>query len=376
MTEKTILLHIGTPKTGTSSIQQSLALTAANGGLGSVCYPVWRNDRNQQRLAMIYPPGAMWGTWVRQVFPGRPAEYRRTRERYRQFFFEELRFASSAVISAETLSSLAPGAVGQLRRDLEAVGYREFNIVLYVRDPADFYLSQTQQDLRGYPVPPFVKDPASFKYDFLQAADTWERFFPGKVIVRRFPADPRHDVVDDFAGVLKECFGITPLPARLRMNTTVSAEAMQILQDYRQTFWSHEGGLLTPDAANLLRFLSESTHEVPQTKPVLKQQVVEQIRAAHKADAEVLYARYGVDLGLSDCSPAATLLPVKPYRVGDILKTMDQDIVHQLLLRLARSELGRPIPKRSLPLRVAARAYRVIPAARRPTRLVARLRAL
>ena len=376
MTGKTILLHIGTPKTGTSSIQQSLALAAANGGLGLVCYPVWRNDRNQQRLAMIYPPGAMWGTWVRQVFPGRPAEYRRMRERYRQFIFEELRFASRAVISAETLSSLSPEAVGQLRRDLAGVGYREFHIVLYVRDPADFYLSQTQQDLRGYPVPPFVKDPASFRYDFLQSAGTWERFFPGKVIVRRFPTDPQHDVVDDFASVLKECFGVTLLPATSRMNTTVSAEAMQILQDYRQAFWSSEGGLLTPDAAELVRFLSESTHEVPQTKPVLKQQVVEQVRALHKADAEVLYARYGVDLGLSDCSPAATLLPGEPYRVGDILESVDQEIVHQLLLRLARSELGRSLPKRSLPLRVAARAYRVIPPARRPTRLVAKLRAL
>ncbi len=376
MKRKTILLHIGTPKTGTSSIQQSLALAAANGVLGSVCYPVWRNDRNQQRLAMVYPPGAMWATWVRQVFPGRPAEYRRMREQYRQFIFEELRIASSAVISAETLSSLAPEGVGQLRRDLEAVGYRDFHIVLYIRDPADFYLSQTQQDLRGYPVPPLVKDPGSFKYDFLQAADTWERFFPGKVIVRSFPTDPRHDVVDDFASVLKEFFGTAPLPAPSRMNITVSAEAMQILQDYRQTFWSHEGGLLTPDAALLVHFLSASTHEVPQTKPALKQQVVEQVRAAHKADAEVLYARYGVDLGLSDCSPAATLSHGGPYRVGDILTSVDPDIVHQLLLRLARSELGRPLPKRSLPLRVAARAYRVIPASRRPNRLVARLRAL
>lgn len=370
--QKTVVLHIGTPKTGTSSIQRCLEQAQVGGNLGPVCYPLWKGDRNQQRLAMIYPPGALWATWVRQMFPARPREFRRIGEQYRQFIFKELRSANSAVISAEALSSLSPDSVGQLRDALRHGGYREFHIVLYVRDPADYFLSQTQQDLKGHPVPPFVEDPASFRYDFLRAAETWEHLFPGKLIIRRFPNGPNHDVVEDFAGVLKDCLGVTLPRLPVRMNTSISAEAMQILQDYRENFWPDAGGLITPDAARLAEFLRKSAKDIPQTKPVLKKEVAEQVRANHKADAELLYSRYGVDLGLQDCGPKAVPVVRRSYRVNDIVESVDPSIVCQLLLRLARAELGRP---RGRPLRIAAQVYQSIPLTLRPAPLDNWLRA-
>jgi hypothetical protein len=319
---------------------------------------------------MIYRPGEMRPGLA---LPRGGADLRRLCDRYRQFLFEELRSASNAILSAELLTSFSPQHVGQLRDHLEGVGSREFQVVLYIRDPADFYLSSMARGLTASAVPPLIADPASFRYYFLQAAETWEQVFPGRAIVRKFHGDPLFDVVEDFAGLLKRCLNVAPPPVPLRINATISAEAMSILEVYRSTFWPDNGGHLTYDVARLVSFLRESTPDLPQTGPSLKPDVAEQIRVNHQADAEVLYSRFGLDLGLHNCGPAAALPHRDPYRVDEIVESVDPDIVQQLLLRLARTELGR---KRSLPLRAAARAYRSIPPAQRPVRLADWLKSL
>lgn len=374
MRSKPALLHIGTPKTGSTSIQECLARAEMGGSLGQVRYPLFRNDRNHRRLAPLYRPYEDIPQWWRHQYPVNDRRFQRMREQFRRFLFDELRSASGAIISAEVLGGFTPALVEQLRHDLESLGFNEFHIVMYVRDPADFFLSRTQQHLKTALGPTFVEDPVSFRYEFRQAAQAWEQVFPGDLIVRQFPRLPDHDVIDDFADLLKQHLDVTLPRLPVRMNTTLSAEAMQILQEYRQTFWPESGGFLTPDAARLVRFLAESAKDLPQTRPVLKKEVAEQIRANHSADADVILARYGVDLGLGQLTPIPVSASRTMHRVDEIVEFVDPEIIHQLLMRLARSELGRRPAKRPLPLRLAGRVYRRVPPERRPPRLDSWLR--
>lgn len=374
---KTVLLHIGTMKTGNTSIHHRLAQAQAQGELGTVCYPRWNGEAHQSRLAVLYCPDSLdqWPS-VRQRYPASERRFRRIREQYRESTFAELRSSSSAILSAETFGHLFTARhAAALREDLESLGFSEFRIVLYVRDPADYYLSVAQQSLRMSDIPPLIKDPGRFKYDFLPMARTWEQVFPGRLIVRSFPADPNHDVVDDFRFLLQQHMGVALHRIPMRKNTTVSAEGMQILQEYRDLS-SDSGGVFTTDADRLASLLGQLRNDVTQTAPKLKPEVAEQIRANHKADAEMLESRFGIDLGWRDWGPASALPRRELYRVEDIVESVNPDIVNQLLLRVVREELGRRSAKRSLPLRVAARAYHSIPAAHRPERLVARLRSL
>jgi len=372
---KIALLHIGTAKTGTTSIQKWLADAQQHGSLAPVSYPLWSGSHNQQRLVALYKPYEDLPPLMRQNYGPSGTRYRRMCERYRQYLFGELRAAGGAVISAESLCGLfSPLLATRLREDLESLGFMQFHVVLYVRDPADFFLSNTQQALKMTTRPPFVEDPASFRYEFLRMTETWEQAFPGRLIVRKFPTEPHYDVVDDFAAVLQQCLSVAPPRSPLRTNTTISAEGMQILQDYRQSFSPDIGGNLTPDAAKLVSFLSESADGLPQTKPVLKKEVAEQIRANHRADAEVLYARYGVDLSLQNYLPAAALPRDDFDRIDEILESVDPEVVHRLLLLLAKTELSHPFARQSLAFRAASRAYRYIPPANRPERLAHWLR--
>lgn len=361
---KTLLLHIGTRKTGTTSIQWTLA--GAVDHLGSFCYPLFEDDRDQNRLITLYLGHDELPLHWREAYPSDDRRFQDMRRRYRRLLFDQLESASSAVISAEALSSfLTPAATRRLRDDLQAIGYRDVHVILYVRDPADYFLSFLQQVLKvTSPSAPMGPHPASFTYDFRRIAQTWEQSFPGNVVIRGFPGTGGSDVVQDFAGLVQQYLGVSLPPSTRRMNTTISAEGMQILQDYRLLFGPDSGGLSTPDIARLVRFLERSADDLSQHKPVLKHEVAQQIRAKHQADADFICRRYGVDLpwleGAGPAgSPKTAIHPGQPHRVADLVECVDPQVVHELLLRLAHSELVLS-GKRSLVRRIVHRAYRAV----------------
>lgn len=381
---KTAFLHIGTHKTGTTSIQQCLAEAERSGGLAPYSYPLWKHETRHNRLIMLYYAHRQLVGTMREMYPTYDRNFRRVRDEYRRFIFNELASAGGAIISGEPLSGFPLSAVTQLRTDLESVGFRRFHVVIYIRDPADYYLSRTQQALKepGYDPSGMlsrtrqgdgstqsntdpIMDPATFVYDFRRAVDTWEHVFPNDLIVRRFPNTPDFDVIADFGKVLQEHTGVTLKAARMRMNTTLSAEAMQILQDYRRAFEPNICGP-TPGAWRIAEFLRQSADQVPQTKPVLQTEVAEQIRASHRLDAELLRTRYKVDLGLANCTSPNTLQPGEIRRVDELVESVNPAIVHELLIRAVKSEFGQTTPP--LPMRIARRAYHALPP--RPQRLV------
>jgi hypothetical protein len=376
MTPKTALLHIGTPKTGTTSIQECLARAETQGELGPYRYPLFRGlDRNQNPLTMLYLPHGDQPAPRRVKFPHNDSRYQSVRLRYRNFIFQQLQSSGGAIISGEVLCNrLTPSTVLQFRNDLESLGYKQFHVVLYIRDPAAFYLSGGQQMLKL----PFIResefeDPASFRYPFRQIAENWERAFPGSLIVRHYRIGARFDVIADFSDVMQRYLGIPlpPLPSDVRRNTTLSAEAMVVMQDYRQSVGTDEGGLQFPGLDQLVWFLMSSGQRIPQTRPVLKAAVAELIRASHREDAEFMKSRYGVDLGLGCFGGAAPLASRPSWRVEDVLESVDPDIVQRLWDEFERSG---PERRRPLPFQVAQRLYRAVPSSLRPARLDALLR--
>jgi hypothetical protein len=349
---KTALLHIGTRKTGTTSIQNMLA--DAREFIAPVRYPLMNGDRDQNRLVNLYLPRDKWPVQWRDVRPETCREYRR-------FISRELAAPGDVIISAESLSSwFDPVAAQKLREDLEGFGFRRFHVIIYFRDPAEYYLSDIHQMLKtSDATAPMGCHPRAFRYHMRRMTETWEQAFPGSLVVRKFPAKSESDVTADFSALVYERLGVSLPRVPERANPTISAEAMQIIQDYRHAFPPDDGVILTPDAAALVRFLQQSQAEVAQTKPVLKPEVARCIRANHRADGDLIKLHYGVDLGLKESQSADLELGVN-YRVSDLVKSLDPEIVYELLLRLAKSQLGRTPAKRSLARTAASRAYLAI----------------
>lgn len=362
MRPKTALLHIGTPKTGTTSIQDSLKRAEVSGALGAYRYPLQRLGlRNQDQLlsALYLSHGD-----------------RRAQRRCRRFLSRTLQSAKGAILSANVLGSRfdLPEVI-QLRSDLESLGFRNFYVVLYIRDAADLYLSRAQQRLKMPTVIDSVDaiiNPLSVRYRFRPIAANWESVFPGWVIVRRYPNTPGDDAVADFSELLQTRLGVTLPPSTTRLNTTLSAEAMTVIQNHRQAAASAGSSQLIPGLAQLVAFLMKSRPLVPhQTSPILKVTVAEHIRAEHRADAEFIHSRYGVDLGMGTSGLSAPIGARPSWRVEDVLESVDLETVQRLGDEFRRAEIP---SRRPLPVRAASRVYRTVPYSRRLARLDAQFR--
>lgn len=353
---KTALLHIGTNKTGSTSIQEALFRGQELGTISPVRYPMHAGEKHSHTLmAMLYLPYERFPPGLRSGFHVSDAGVE-LRRQYRSKFFRELHSPGNVILSSENFALFSSSEVARLRKDLEAAGFIKFTIVLYVRDPANYYLSRIQENLK---MSNQVWDPISFHYRFREIAETWEGTFPDELIVRHYRDDPEYDVVRDFSALLLENLGVELPRIRARANRTISAEGMEILQRYRSAFWSDANDVFTPDTTSLVDFLKKPANEsVRQTVPVLKPDVSARIRANHMADAEFLRDRYGVDLKLHGVDENVLSHFSRSPRVDEILQDLDSEVVTQLLLRLAKSGLDRAPEERTIANRVVARISR------------------
>jgi hypothetical protein len=80
-------------------------------------------------------------------------------------------------------------------------------------------------------------------------------------------------VVADFSALTRQYLGVSLPATGMRSNMTISAEAMQIVQDYRSTFRSSNDIGPAPDVDRLVRYLKGLSAEVVQNKPVLKREL-------------------------------------------------------------------------------------------------------
>ena len=359
-------------KTGNTSLHHGLAHAKAKGLLGMIAYPQWQGEFHQARMAVLYGAEKLSKTLpsLRERYPTDEGRFRQMLRAYRKSVFTQLQRSSGAIISAETFAHLFSGEMAlALRRDLEAAGFRRFKVVLYVRDPADYYLSITNQNMRMTTMTPLVEDPATFRYPFLDMSDAWEAAFPGELTVRKYPGPSSTEVFDDFNVVLNETFGIAIPLIPVRKNTSLSAEAMQVMEAYRNAFSLVSSRAFTTDAAVLARFLAQSIDAVPQTKPILKPEIGAQIRSNHAHDARELHRRYGVELGLSEGTSASRVPRIDPWTVKEIVASIDPEITKRLLLLALRDGIARPTPKRSLPYRAMSIIYHHLPEGARSERL-------
>lgn len=325
-----VVVHIGTFKTGSTSIQEALERAGIDGDLKPVCYPLG----GHRYLAWSYLP------YERRRPQERFAENARRAEMlggFRRDILKALDGNDRAILSTEDFSWLTADEIAQFRKDLGNLGFGNFRVVLYVRDPADYYLSWIQQLLK---VSDRVVNPISFRCPFLSVAEAWEQVFPGCVDVRLFAEGSNFDVVQDFSSVTEDFLGVAVPSMPKRANTTVSAEGMTVLQRYREVFWSDRDGVGTPDSLRLVEFLARSKTLVPQIRPELRPEIAAWVRANHHDDLGVLAERYGVDLP-ARCAEVRkpTNFDREDLRVADVVQRVDGATVTALLLQIARAGL-------------------------------------
>lgn len=228
-----LLLHLGQDKTGSTALQRSLFASP-----------------QQLRAAQLYFPDPGGHASHRQIFPhltgclpDDPVQLRtlaRTPEaafRTAKQMWEQTCKAldrerpKTLILSSETEFRSFPVAGFDRLRDVLDQSVDQVKVVAYLRSPASFFLSRVQQDLKKRPMPNRIP-PDHYR----RVLEPWRKFGPGPVEVMEYRREAliQGDVIADFCQRFLPALEASSLTDPGYSNPTLSAEAMELLQDFHR----------------------------------------------------------------------------------------------------------------------------------------------
>lgn len=294
--KKEILIHIGTHKTGTSSIQKSLTKAFRLGHLGGISYPLLMGKYHHRQIATLYYKNHQdLPRWFQ--FEYSPESFQEIKEACRSELFEKLNNSDKIILSSEYLEDFSPAQIKEFYADLSSLGEVKFRILIYVREPAAYYLSYIQQELKASSR---FSAPQNFHYGFLNTIQLWGDVFSRQDLeIRLFQPMkfPGQSVIADFQRCASDFFKVKiELEKTIYLNKSLSAEGMIILKNYRQLFHPNADQIFKDDANTVISLLQSSISEIEQTKAELSREAAYLVRALHQEDIRKLKEIYNVDV--------------------------------------------------------------------------------
>lgn len=247
---KSIFLHIGSPKTGTSSIQSFLFFNWEPLLSHMIQVPTSLSPLHQLVLADAYRPGRFDEVVAAAMKIGgipvsdiNPEVWDLKRDGMAKDMWSSLSEspAHKLIISNEGFfERLDLGEIRRLKRRLSSVGEVEA-IVLYLREPTSYCLSFWNTYIRSgahfenlrfwtpEAVPPSI-DPAQWP----EKIRRWKDVFGDQLLVRLYD-EPRvkEDLIADFARSFNMSF-IGDLPRPARSNESVSMSVLQTVNEFNR----------------------------------------------------------------------------------------------------------------------------------------------
>jgi hypothetical protein len=254
-----LILHIGTAKTGTTSIQNFLyANRQALERQGFFVPSFLGVSPNHRWLPLLaQEENTVDGFAIRQGLHTSPQQLRDARAAKRM----ELHQAASAtvgatwIISSEQLQSrLTAADLLRLHRLLEPL-FEEIRVLVYLRQPLPAAISSWSTRTRGGRVTPTLPSPQSFAFlcDHAPILRRWQEVFGRQqLMVRLFHGSELRggSLLEDFCA----CAGIVDLPALHQpgpINPSLSYQAIKMLWHLQQRF--QQAGPAAPAPAPHLR---------------------------------------------------------------------------------------------------------------------------
>lgn len=233
-----LVLHIGTYKTGSTSIQAFLRRNREELARRGCLVPRSAGTTRHVRFGMYTMPDEdllASQDWLRGGYGDLPpAEFRK---RFRRRLFAEMRdvHPDRMVLSDEALFGASRARLGRLRRFVGRVS-RSTRVVVYLRRQEDHLGSLYQQHVKrgqSQRLAAWAQEDRSVFYDYHRRLVEWrDQLEPDALVVRPFerPAFVGGGLVDDFvvaADLTEVATGLDPTGAR---NEGLSAESVEFLR--------------------------------------------------------------------------------------------------------------------------------------------------
>jgi hypothetical protein len=322
-------VHIGMPKTGTTTLQRTFTANTRLLDESGILYPSMLSSSSMNHRILAY-------------YTREPSHYPRHMRRLKneaisRDLINEIKLSIGSSLKGRDYAYLVFSAeslfypIQQLKRK----PFREFiysldpspTIVAYLRSPASFYLAVCQQKLRASTRLKSLSPPR-----YHGVLNSYHETFPdSRICVSLFERNAlaNNDIVHDFCS--KYLSGSSIDPATLKSvsdsNISLSPEAMAASRLYRMAFWSDHDDEHTPGTKKLINTLRKADRQLGIKKASLKPEI-KQALEAHSA-SDLLWLKEAHDIVFSDVSYESLTvnppMPVdlepshKPSRLTDIL---------------------------------------------------------
>ncbi|MGD1852109.1 MAG: hypothetical protein ACFCBU_16490 [Cyanophyceae cyanobacterium] len=289
-----VIVHIGMPKTGTTALQRTLAYNRDQLRDSGILYPegfIYKDD-HKELVGALRPVKALSRSLLKEYgddLNRRNTDYDRLLGSI-QASAEQLSLRA-VVLSAEGLfNTRQPDKLQKYERDHRKIGAR-INLVVYIRDPAGHYLSHAQQVLKASHILPRFKN--------RQYRNKISRFvtIADRLTVAPFERDQLRggDITKDFMGrIFPNLPHLQKIIAPQMANETMSAEAMEILQEHRLEKFRDQPNIFTEETDHLRHTLTHLDRNFSgYTRPRLLSSARETVIALN-TDLLWLYEHFGI----------------------------------------------------------------------------------
>lgn len=250
-----LYLHIGTGRTGTQSLQQYMKRNNDDLRKNGVFYPLLDGKDHHNALALPVC-GSKPPRYLRARFGD---DYQKNIAAFHDYFDKlatEVRRAApeTLVLSTEFLGRAFTPDMGQILFDRISTLSNDISVLVYLRNPADYYLSATLQTLKASGVlkHPRKQGSRSILESYAPFGATIRlREYNRKTLLN---GDVRDDFIDGIAPDLVKTLAVRPA----ERNETLSAELMEIIQDYRNAYWSNAHNQFNEETNTLLDTLRDA----------------------------------------------------------------------------------------------------------------------
>ena len=280
-----IILHIGAPKTGTSSIQVTLNRSRKLLAERGIRYPQMPGTNRHSLLAVPFldaVPREFWPRYGRDKAEVDKAAMEAWQD------IANLEGMPTLILSGETFINLRDG------QGLCAVFQRlfpgaEIEILCYLRDPRSAFPSDLQQVLKAS-----HRLPEQLHRPVVPALRRFGKI--GKITLLEFGAD----AVSDFAARFLPA-GMPLNRPDARDNVSMSAEGAQILQSFRLAAFPDQPNVMNDTTKRVLDALASAEAALGGVgyfgKPTLRHEIPGAIIAAAQADLAALEDEFGFRFG-------------------------------------------------------------------------------
>lgn len=288
---KTLHLHIGSYKTGTTSIQRTFHKNRSELKNQDFIYP--GNELNHHKI--FFATKKPEDEWPRQFRGVDRSILKQSVDQFFSILEKDLETNyHNYIISSEYLFIDDGEAIEQVLQYLDNF-FSKVIVYVFVRSPMDYYASAQQQMIKARS---YISSPDKYHYSFKNIIETWNNFFEVRVI--------EYNRTRNSCQILCEEIGIDYeqlSQTEQRSNTSVTTEQMVLLEKVQRNLYQDSEDTFKPHLGILQNIQAPFTN-----KPILKKPVQHLIYHNHKEDLEWLKENWSVDFLQPELETAASLL--------------------------------------------------------------------